>query len=112
MTPAEYVLVRRVRLRPEHLPVPVYTAGGEGGDVRPIPATWLGIIEVQEDGRRSYELGFYTDDGQRLEGLQFDSLDIALDQAADIVGVTADEWEPTDVPIPEAGDVPRGTSSE
>lgn len=111
MTSRGYRLVRRVRLRSELLPVPIYTADEEDSEVEPIPATWLGVLEVEEDRRQSYELGFYTDDGRWLEGLQFDSLDIALDQATDIVGVLPDEWEPTDIPIPEDGEVPGWPSS-
>ena len=106
MTPAAYVLVRRARLRPELLPVPIYARGDDEEAVRPIPATWLGVLEVQGPGRRSFELGFDTDEGQWLEGLPYETLDIALDQAADIVGVRAEEWERVDMPIPEDGEVP------
>lgn len=111
MTSPDYRLVQRVRLRPELLPVPIYTADREDDEVLPIPATWLGVIESQEDGRQSWELGFYTDDGRWLEGLQFDSLDIALDQATGIVGVRKDEWETTDEPIAEDGAVPGWPAS-
>lgn len=99
-------MLRRVRLRPEHLPVPIYASVVEGAAL-PIPATWLGIVASRQKRRDSYELGFYTDEGQWLEGLQFESLSIALDQAADIVGVGPEEWEKTELVLPQSGgDIP------
>jgi hypothetical protein len=109
MDEPEHVMVRYVRLRSEHLPVPIWSEG-EGDEVTPILATWLAIVESREDRRESYELGFYTEDGRWLEGLQFETLAIAVDQAADIVRVRPDEWNETHAVMPD-GDTIRWPSS-
>ena len=98
-------LVRRIRLRSEHLPVPIYvfsSLDGESADEEPIPIepSWLGIVRWRDGLRETFELAFYRDDGRLLESLQYDTLEIALDQAADIVGPEPDGWEAVSIAMP------------
>ena len=106
MTDAHGILIRRVRLRPEHLPVPIYTVTEDGQDALPIPATWMGVVLWRDERGESYELAFFADSGEWLEGLEWDTLEIALDQGADIVGVLPNEWDEVHIPVPQGDDGP------
>ncbi len=104
-------LVRRIRLRPEHLPLPIYVSslGEEPSDEEPVPIepSWLGIVRWRDGLREAFQLAFYTDDGRLLEFLQYDTLEIALDQAADIVGPEPDDWEVVCIAMPLDRDGPE-----
>ena len=100
VTEVDGVLLRRVRLRPELLPVPIYTVTRQGDEVLPIQPTWLGVVRWWDGNKEAFELAFFTDDGTWLEGLEYDTMQIALDQAAWTVGVHEDEWETTAVEMP------------
>src|SRR5262245_28356897 len=82
--------VRVVRLREELSPVPIY----RGLDGEPIAAEWLAISEVRDHDDEPSDFCLYLLDreGAPSECLQFETLDIALDQAHDIVGVARVEW--------------------
>lgn len=80
--------------------------------MQPIDPDWLGVIEWSEGDRKSYELVFYQDSGEWLEGLQFDSLRIALDQAQGITGVRPEAWEEVSIAVPEDSDALTWEGSE
>lgn len=95
-------VVRRARI-PEHLlPVPVYDT-----DAQPISAVWLAIVYWEhptQPNRDRYELQFIDAEGQWLEGLLFDTLEIAVDQAVDIAGIPIDQWETVEIALAEDSD--------
>ena len=90
-------LVRFLRM-PEHLqPVPIYAPD-------PIRPDWLAIVFVPSTPNsvvESFVLYFLDADGNDLEFLQFDTLEIALDQANAIAGVANGDWTQCSTPIPE-----------
>ena len=63
-----------------------------------ISPDWLGISQVRSrhphrtDVHEDFILHFFMDDGRELTWEQFESLEIALDQAACIIGVRQSEW--------------------
>ena len=59
------------------------------------------------DGIEGYNLSFLMDDGHCLTHVQFETLEIAIDQAHAIVGIRTDEWMPCRVEITDdAGSIP------
>ena len=101
-------VIRCVRLRSELKPLPIWSAEND----EPINPDWVGInhsvskVPQRSDEVEGYNLAFYRDDGELLEYLQFDSLEIALDQAKAIVGVQPSEWRECNVTVSSDGRVP------
>ena len=93
-------LVRFLRM-PDHLqPVPIYAPD-------PIRPDWLAIVFVPSSPNfvvESYVLYFLDADGNDLEFLPFDTLEIALDQARAIAGVADSDWTQCSTPIPKEWD--------
>lgn len=87
-------VVRYVRLRNELKPVEIYM----GDPPAPINPDWVAITHAilcsprRPDGIESFNLTFFLDDGQCLTWQQFDTMEIAIDQANAIVGIRPDEW--------------------
>jgi hypothetical protein len=93
------VLVRASRLRPELMPVDIIGPAG------PLPVDWLAVTwslftSPGTFQREAYVLFALTDDGDELETLLYDTLDIALDQAHAIFGVELEEWRTCEVDLP------------
>jgi hypothetical protein len=86
------VVIRCVRVRDELKPIPIFLGDG------PINADWLGITHCilrtsrRPDGIESFNLLFQKDDGEWLTQLEFETLEIAFDQASAIVGVAKHDW--------------------
>jgi hypothetical protein len=84
-------LVRFVRLRDDLKPLPIYLDG-------PISPDWIGIThcvgrwERRTDMSDDFIIYFMTDDGRDLEFEQYETLEIALDQAHGRYGIRKDEW--------------------
>ena len=101
-------VIRHARLREELKPVPIFA----GDPPEPINVHWIGISHSisktpqWSDARESYLVNFYGGDGQPLECLQFDTLDIALDQSHAIAGIERNEWGHCNVLVPDDGIVP------
>ncbi len=101
------VLIRHARLREEFKPILLLT----GEPPESIKADWIGIshsvskLPHRSDELESYIVNFYSDDGELLEALQFDTLDIALDQAKAIAGIEVTEWRKCNMPVPHDGRV-------
>jgi hypothetical protein len=99
-------LLRFVRLRPELLPLEVWVDGA------PLEPDWLGIThsltphEHRAVPLESFNLCYFRDDGELLYWQQFETLEIALDQAHAVVGVEREEWRACDIEIPEDERVP------
>lgn len=107
----EGVLIRHVRLQARHLPVPIYTLTSAGREPLPIQPTWMGVVHWSDDTGESYELSFYEDNGRWVEGMEYDTLEIAIDQGADIVGVLPDEWESVEIVMPDGREGPAWTAA-
>lgn len=90
-----------VRLRDALKPVPIY----DGNKVVPITLEWLAISRVAEDqhGPETCVLYFLNAQGRPEEFLQFDSLEIAMDQAHAIAGVDQGEWRTCSVVVTSEG---------
>ena len=58
----------------------------------PIPVVSVAIVRHKGGRRESFTLEFYDCTGTRLECLQFETLEIALDQAAALVGLGPQSW--------------------
>lgn len=102
-------VIRYVRLRTELKPVEIYM----GDPPAPINPDWVAITHAilrwrrRPDGIESFNLAFFMDDGQRLTWEQFETLEIAIDQAKSIVGILPDEWHSCRVEIDnDDGSVP------
>lgn len=83
-------LVHRVRLRPDLKPVSVY-----GSDAEPLPMDWLSIVRYSDgkDLKDTYMLVMSDDTGAVFDWYQYETLQIAFDQAHSIFGVAEDGWE-------------------
>ena len=87
-------VVRFVRLRDNLKPVEIYM----GDPPEPINPDWVAITHgVIRSSRRpggieGYNLTFFMDDGRCLTHEQFETIEIAIDQAHAIVGICTDEW--------------------
>ena len=101
-------IIRCVRLRDELKPLPIWSAESN----EPINPDWVGVNhtawKVPQGSKESeaYNLAFYRDDGELLEYLQFDTLEIALDQAKAIAGIQPSEWRECNVSVSSGGRVP------
>lgn len=101
-------VIRCARLRSELKPVSIWSSQSD----EPINPDWVGINHTilkvpqgSEEGE-AYNLAFYLDDGELLEYLQFDTLEIALEQAKAIAGVEPLEWRECSVSVSSDGRVP------
>jgi hypothetical protein len=86
-----WTVVRKVRLRADLKPVGVY-----GADAQALPIDWLTVVLHRDDENPLHEtfaLAFSDDSGVGYGWYQYDTLQIALDQAHDIFGVAQEEWE-------------------
>jgi hypothetical protein len=101
------VVVRAAHL-PAHLrPVPIWS----GDPPEPLPAVAATITHRKLSSSlrtvplEGYDLDLYRDDGRRLTCLQYDTLEIALDQAHAELGVDQAAWTVTSVLCedPDAG---------
>lgn len=106
MSDEEGRLIWRIRLAPDCAPIPIFVSVPDSDEPVPIEPDWLGVVRWSEKDQERFELAFYTADGGWLEGLQFDTAEIALDQAAEIVGVLPGQWEAVSIPMPEDADGP------
>jgi hypothetical protein len=94
-------VIRYTRLRDELKPVEIYM----GDPPEPINPDWVAITHGQiwsarrPDGIEGFNLTFFMDDGRRITSEQFDTLNIAMDQAKSIVGILHDEWQSCHVEI-------------
>jgi hypothetical protein len=89
------------RLRHELKPVPIY----DGRDLAPIHVDWLAISHIPEDAnsRETFILYWLNGRGRPQEILEYDTLEIALDQAQTIAGINQDEWHSCAVVVMCAG---------
>ncbi|HVG36035.1 MAG TPA: hypothetical protein VM911_23490 [Pyrinomonadaceae bacterium] len=101
------VVIRYAWLKEKLKPLPIWMSE----PLKPIEADWVGINRIVHKipGRLNdvigYSLAFYSDKGEALEYLQFDTLDIAIDQARDIAGIQPSEWRECRVSVPTDGRV-------
>jgi hypothetical protein len=102
-------VVRYVRLRDELKPVEIYM----GDPPELINPDWVGITHAilrwrrRPDGIENFNLAFFMDDGQCLTWEQFETLQIAIDQANSIIGILPEEWNVCRVEITnEDGTIP------
>lgn len=93
------VVVRAVHLPSYLRPIPIF-----GGDPpEPFPAVAATITQRTLTSRlrsvplEGYDLDLYGDDGRRLTCVQYETLEIALDQAHAVVGIDHSEWTVTSV---------------
>lgn len=103
--PEREILIRRARIG-EHLnPLPIYS----GDPPEPINADWVGIthcvheLEHRKGFFENFTLYFYSAEGKDLGYFQFDTLQIALDQATAIAGIQPNDWESCSIHMPEDG---------
>jgi hypothetical protein len=96
-------IVRYTRLPAELRPVEIYPVD----TLEPIDPDWVAIthaVSVREgrtDFSEGYCMYFLTDDGRMLAYEQFDTLEIALDQANAIAGIPQTAWRECHVELPE-----------
>lgn len=71
-----------------------------GGVVRP---DWLAISRCAESAAspETFVLYFLTRDGEVIECIQRDTLEIAMDEALSLTGLAHDSWLACDVPVHE-----------
>jgi hypothetical protein len=91
---AQEWVVRYARLPEELKPLPIYPAD----TLDPIAPDWLAITraisrsERVPSGIEGYVLYFLLDDGTCLASEQYETLQVAIDQAKATVGIGKDEW--------------------
>jgi hypothetical protein len=94
-------VVRYVRLRNELKPVEIYM----GDPPELIKPDWVAITHAilrsgrRPDGIEGFNLVFFMDDGQCVTWEQFETMQIAIDQAKSIIGMLPDEWHTCRVEI-------------
>ena len=105
----EEFIVRYTRLRDELKPVEI----SMGDPPAPIRPDWVAITHAhiwsrrRPNGIEGFNLTFFMDEGLRVTSEQFETLEIALDQAKAIVGIRHDEWRTCHVEITtEDGSIP------
>lgn len=95
-------LIRVVKLPSALRPVPIYT----GDPPDPIPCAWLGVSHVN-DGPfahpETFLLYFLDESGVPQEVLQYETLEIAVDQAHAICSYPQQEWARCDMPVLDGG---------
>jgi hypothetical protein len=98
-----WTAVRRLHLAGSEVPIFDNLAG------EAIRAEWAAIVQsaVNHPGRLDQLEGFavalYSEDGVELEWIQFDTLEIALDQGSSILGVSRGAWEVCRVDVSAEG---------
>jgi len=101
MSQGTEIIVRYTRLRDELKPVAIYRVDPP----EPINPDWAAITQaiVPDEGRINPREGFciyyLSDDGEILGYGQYDSLEIAVDQANAIAGIRSDEWRVSHVEL-------------
>jgi hypothetical protein len=96
-------LIRYAPLSEELRPVSIFA----GDPAVPIKADWIGIshcvvrLPPRSEEIESYIVNFYSERGELLEALQFETLNIALDQAKSIAGIAPSDWRNCNVPVPD-----------
>ena len=82
-----------------------------GGFVRP---DWLAISHAMESGTlpETFVLYFLSTDGEVIEFIQRDSVEIALDEALSLTGLPHDCWVACDVPLDEATSLRRSVITD
>lgn len=93
--PLREIVLRRVRLRDNLKPVEIYI----GEPPLPIEPDWVAITHGFSRRLDGYNLVFFRLDGTMITWEQFETLEIALDQAHAIVGIEHSEWEACHVEI-------------
>lgn len=102
------IVIRYVRLKEKLKPLPIWMSE----PLKPIEADRVGINRIVHitpqrlNVVKGYALAFDRDNGEALEYLQFDTFEIAIDQARDIAGVQPSEWCECSVSVPNDGRVP------
>ena len=100
-------LIRYAPLSEELKPVSIFA----GDPPVPIKVDWIGIshsvlrLPQRSEEIESYIVNFYSEPGELLEALQFETLNIALDQAKAMAGIAPTEWRNCNVPVPDDGRV-------
>jgi hypothetical protein len=80
--------------------VPVFSSDGA-----PLPIDWLAIVRWYDAPRPdSYELIFYSAEGEPQEWLWFETAEIARDQGCDIAGLPLSAWVTLDAPFEDDHD--------
>jgi hypothetical protein len=95
-------MIRVARLPTALRPVPIYS----GDPPAPIPCEWLGVSHVNDGPPASPEtfiLYFLDEGGVAREVLQYETLEIAVDQAHAICGYPQHEWATCEIPVLEGG---------
>lgn len=91
---SEEYIIRYARLREELKPVEIFTSA----TLEPIRPDWVAICYSRmwnprwPMGIENFTLYYLLDDGTTLETEQWDTLEIALDQAKAIIGTLHNEW--------------------
>jgi hypothetical protein len=81
----------RVHLKPELRPSrAIYS--GTGDPPEPLDIHTAAIVHINRDGRECFVLALHDEHGRLVEFLQFETLQIAVDQAAEILGVEPTDW--------------------
>jgi hypothetical protein len=88
--PIEEIVIRRVQLKEKHRPFEIHIG-------KPVQVDWLAVTHATSKRLESFNLVFFRADGSPIDWAQFDTLEIALDQAHAIAGVELSEWEPGNV---------------
>ncbi len=89
------IILRKVILRKELKPVEIYM----GDPAKLIEPDWVAISHAVAKDRDSYNLLFFKFEGECLTWEQFETLEIALDQAKAIVGLNHSEWDRCEIEI-------------
>ena len=89
------VVVKRVKLREDLNPVQIYM----GTPCKPIEPDWGAITHGKTKNNEGYNLVFFKIDGTPITWEQFETLEIAIDQAKAIVGIKKTEWSNCEVEI-------------
>jgi hypothetical protein len=85
-------VIRAVRIREDLKPLIIHDEDDE-----PIEAEWAAIVEGGKAPKEWFRVSFMSDEGEEVESLSFETLEIALDQAKEIAGIDHDEWTECDV---------------
>ena len=80
------IMIRRVRVTENHKPFEIQI----GRFVQP---AWLAITHATGKNVESFNLVFFANDGSPIDWCQYDTLQIAMDQAHAMVGVERSAWE-------------------
>jgi hypothetical protein len=95
-------MIRIARLPSALRPVSIYT----GDPPAPISCEWLGVAHVNDGppaDPETYILYFMDGRGVPQEMLQYDTLEIAVDQAHAICGFSQEGWSGCDIAVRDDG---------